>query len=84
MLLASFSSLPARAAHQAGYRAPFRSRSQDAADVANLDEFLFGPTRASLQRVRAPLLEAQGGWCFYCGMPARASVEMSTTHARER
>ena len=48
-------------------------RSQDVVDVAYLDEFLFGSTRANLQRVRAPLLEAQEGSCFYCGTPARPS-----------
>lgn len=48
-------------------------RSRDVVDVAYLDDFLFGSTRASLARVRAPLLDAQGGSCFYCGMPARPS-----------
>ncbi len=47
-------------------------RSADVVDVAYLDEFLFGSSRASLARVRSPLLEAQEGTCFYCGTPARA------------
>ena len=31
-----------------------------------LDEFLFGATRVSLDRLRAPLLDVQRGRCFYC------------------
>jgi len=38
-----------------------------------LDEFLFGSARASLQRVKSPLLEARGGSCFYCGLRASGS-----------
>ena len=48
-------------------------RSRDVVDVAYLDEFLFGSARSSLARLRPPLLEAQDGACFYCGLPARAS-----------
>ena len=46
-------------------------RSRDLVDVVYLDEFLFGSARASLQRVKSPLLEAQGGSCFYCGSRAK-------------
>jgi hypothetical protein len=42
-------------------------------DVAYLGEFVFGSARASLQRVKSPLLEAQDGSCFYCGLRASAS-----------
>jgi hypothetical protein len=48
-------------------------RSRDLVDVVYLDDFLFGSARASLQRVKSPLLEAQGGSCFYCGSRANAS-----------
>jgi hypothetical protein len=34
-------------------------RSRDLVDVVYLDDFLFGSARASLQRVKSPLLEAQ-------------------------
>ncbi len=48
-------------------------RSRDLVDVVYLDAFLFGSARASLQRVKSPLLESQGGSCFYCGSRANAS-----------
>lgn len=35
-------------------------------DEQRLPEFLFGVDRTSLQVVRRPLLELQGGLCFYC------------------
>jgi hypothetical protein len=48
-------------------------RSRDLVDVVYLDDFLFGSARAILQRVKSPLLEGQGGSCFYCGLRANAS-----------
>jgi len=42
-------------------------RSRDSVEAAWLDEFLFGASRIGLDRVRGPLLEVQGGDCFYCG-----------------
>jgi hypothetical protein len=33
---------------------------------SNLEEFLFGRDRISLQPIREPLLELQSGRCFYC------------------
>ncbi len=42
-------------------------RSRDSVEAAWLDEFLFGASRVGLDRVRGPLLEVQGGDCFYCG-----------------
>lgn len=42
-------------------------RSRDSVEAAWLDEFLFGASRIGLERVRDPLLEVQGGDCFYCG-----------------
>lgn len=45
-------------------------RSRDIVEAAWLDDFLFGTTRAALERVRLPLLEAQDGGCFYCRGPA--------------
>lgn len=41
-------------------------RNQDVLDTHHLHEFLFGAQRVSLERVRAPLLDAQDGRCFYC------------------
>ena len=48
-------------------------QNQDVVDIHQLDEFLFGATRISLDRVRAPLVEAQHGRCFYCRLPMRAA-----------
>lgn len=42
-------------------------RSRGSVEAAWLDEFLFGATRIGLDRVRDPLLSAQGQACFYCG-----------------
>ncbi len=44
-----------------------------------LREFLFGTQRVGLQRVRAGLLDAQDGRCFYCGR-APALHEMAIDH----
>ena len=51
-------------------------RSRDVVEAAWLDDFLFGTTRAALERVRLPLLEVQDGRCFYCRQPAPTA----TTH----
>jgi len=40
-------------------------------EEADLQSFLFGAERIALTPVRGPLLELQGGRCFYCGRPAR-------------
>ena len=48
-------------------------QNQDVVDIHQLDEFLFGATRISLDRVRAPLVEVQLGRCFYCRLPMRAA-----------
>lgn len=42
------------------------ARNKDQLDDAYLHEFLFGVSRASLQRIRLPLMNAQKGRCFYC------------------
>ena len=49
-----------------------RDRLQDSA----LEEFLFGATRISLERVRDPLRELQDERCFYCGERLRATPEV--------
>ena len=45
-------------------------------DVAQLESFLFGAGRVSLQPVRAPLVELQHGLCFYCGGRLHARPEV--------
>jgi 5-methylcytosine-specific restriction endonuclease McrA len=52
-------------------------RNRDVLDDLTLDEFLFGSERIGLHRVRPPLIELQGGRCFYCveSMGARADVD---------
>ena len=42
-------------------------RNDDLVDELRLETFLFGSARISLANVRTPLLELQGGRCFYCG-----------------
>ncbi len=46
-------------------------------DEDPLEGFLFGIDRSSLERVRDPLLELQGGKCFYCerGIKGTAHVD---------
>ncbi len=41
-------------------------RNPEFVDQQLLDAFLFGAERIDLDRVRVPLLELQGGNCFYC------------------
>ena len=48
-----------------GQWAAFVARRNDLPD-ARLSQFLFGPTRASLQPLREPLAALQEGRCFYC------------------
>ncbi len=45
-------------------------------EVAELESFLFGADRVSLQPVRAPLLELQRGACFYCGKRVQTSADV--------
>ena len=42
-------------------------QTQSTSRLPELESFLFGAGRVSLQPVRAPLLELQRGTCFYCG-----------------
>src|SRR5262249_23071457 len=37
------------------------------ANTAELSEFLFGSERSRLALLRRPLIDLQGGRCFYCG-----------------
>jgi 5-methylcytosine-specific restriction endonuclease McrA len=41
-------------------------RNADQVDELRLEAFLFGSERTSLLAVREPLLQVQGGRCFYC------------------
>ena len=41
-------------------------RNEEQVDELRLEAFLFGSQRTSLHAVRAPLLDLQGGRCFYC------------------
>jgi hypothetical protein len=43
---------------------------------AELELFLFGADRVPLDAVRPPLLDLQGGRCFYCGDVIRAHAEV--------
>lgn len=45
-------------------------------EIAQLERFLFGADRVSLQPVRAPLLELQRGACFYCGGRLRSDGDV--------
>lgn len=45
-------------------------------EVAQLERFLFGADRVSLQPVRAPLLDLQNGSCFYCGGRLRSTADV--------
>lgn len=51
-------------------------RSADVVESGWLDEFLFGEDRLRLPlgAVRGPLLDSQGGDCFYCRQSARESA----------
>jgi hypothetical protein len=42
-------------------------------DKQRLDDFLFGATRISLERIRQSLLDLQHGSCFYCRGPVQRS-----------
>lgn len=42
----------------------------------NLERFLFGTERVSLEPVRAGLIEVQDGLCFYCRAPLRGAVHV--------
>ncbi len=42
----------------------------------DLEAFLFGESRSSLQVLRAPLIEIQAGKCFYCDSPLRSSADV--------
>lgn len=46
-------------------------RNPDLVDAHQLDEFLFGASRISLDRVRQPLVDHQQGRCFYCHRPMK-------------
>lgn len=51
-------------------------RNSDVLDDLTLDEFLFGAERVGLDRVRRPLVDLQGGECFYCGDPMGVRVDI--------
>ncbi len=50
--------------------------NRDLTGERDLDEFLFGRSRAALDPVRDPLCELQDGRCFYCGGRLGARVEV--------
>jgi hypothetical protein len=45
-------------------------------DLANLDEFLFGPKRESLDKYRKLLVEVQKDTCFYCARRLNAASDV--------
>ncbi len=51
---------------QHAWMAHVASRNPNEVDDSRLAAYLFGADRISLAPVRAPLLEAQAGRCFYC------------------
>jgi HNH endonuclease len=51
-------------------------RNPEFIDHQLLDGFLFGAERINLNRVRAQLLELQGGNCFYCFRRIRQAAEV--------
>lgn len=51
-------------------------RNADHLGEAQLEAFLFGAQRRNLAAVRQPLLEAQGGTCFYCQQTVGRRVEV--------
>jgi len=51
-------------------------RNEEVVGKYHLDEFLFGATRVSLDRVRRPLLAAQAGLCFYCSRPVGTKADV--------
>ncbi len=52
------------------------ARNPDLVDSEQLGEFLFGAERINLDRVRGPLVEAQEGACFYCGMGLARRIDV--------
>jgi HNH endonuclease len=50
--------------------------NEDVIQDARLEEFLFGATRISLDRVRQPLREFQENRCFYCETPIRGPAKV--------
>lgn len=62
---------------QARWAGLVAARNPDVVDAHQLDEFLFGASRVSLDRVRSPLVDAQAGRCFYCrqGIRGDAAVD---------
>ncbi len=51
-------------------------RNRDLVDAAQVEDFLFGASRISLDRLRAPLLRAQRHACFYCRKPIAGQAEV--------
>ena len=58
-------------------------RNPEEVDELRLAEYLFGSERVALQRLAGPVLEVQGGACFYCGR-ARGPWEVDHFVARSR
>jgi hypothetical protein len=52
------------------------ARNPDLVESEQLGEFLFGAQRITLDRVRGPLVDAQGNTCFYCGMGLARRIDV--------
>lgn len=59
---------------QARWSGLVAAKNPTVVDAHQLDEFLFGASRISLDRVRAPLVDAQAGRCFYCRQSIRGDA----------
>jgi hypothetical protein len=58
--------------------------NEDVIEDARLEEFLFGGTRISLDKVRQPLREFHRNCCFYCEAPIRGPAQPGSRESPPR
>lgn len=61
---------------EARWTAYVAKRNRDLVDAAQVEDFLFGASRISLDRLRGPMLRAQRHACFYCRKPIAGQPEV--------